>query len=90
MVKKIECEGGVANLASSRTASLKKSSLRDSKDNPVVARVGVPINKDVALEGSDCVIKELLEEAPDQEDRSLPCPKCRRTVNYRSKKIKDD
>jgi len=82
---KIECEGGVADLASSRTARLEKSSLKDSKGAPVIVNLGNPINKDVVVEGSGCVIKKLLEEAK-KHDRSEPCPKCRRSVNYRSKK----
>jgi len=86
MVTKTECEGGVANLASSRTARLEKSSLKDSNGAPVIVNLGNHLNEGVVVEGNGCVIKELLEEAPDKVDRSLPCPKCLRSVNYRSKK----
>jgi len=81
------CEGGVANLASSLIASLEKSSLKDRNGNPVVASIGPPIDEGVILDGSECVIAKLLGEAPSEKATSLPCPKCRHNVKYRSKEI---
>ena len=89
MAKIETCEGGVTNLASSSTARLENSSLKDSKGVLVIASVGDPINEDVVVDGNGCVIKKLLGEAK-KHDRSEPCPECRRVVNYRSKKIRGE
>jgi len=85
---KIECcEGGVEGLASYTLTLFEKSSLEDSNGNPVVAVVKGTIKENVVLDGDGCVIEKLLEEGTSGTDMSLPCPKCRRTVNYRSGKI---